>query len=213
LISPVRPPVGGLVLLDQPHIPTPTTTHQREWKKKLSRLHWIRKNRFRHAVATFARQLIKDLYTRGVSTIVIDELTGIRENSQHGRQGNMMVHNHWSHKYDADRLRWTAEQYGMDARTISEAYTSQPCPRCSRDSQYVPWGFRCLDCGLQAHRDGSASWIWLSARAGTLSGQRFGICFHDGMDAGGTATTKCPPNRRAGWKHGSPDLSRGVNQY
>jgi hypothetical protein len=33
------------------------------------------------------------------------------------------------------------------------------------------------------------------------------------MDAGGTATTECPPKRRGSeWKHESPDFSRGENQ-
>jgi len=126
----------------------------RKKSKQLARLYRIRKKRFRHAVATFARQLVKGLYARGVSTIVIGELTGIRSNSDHGRQGNAMVHNYWSHKYVADRLKWTAEEYGMKIRTVSEAYTSQTCPRCgSRHSLRVLRGFRCLDCGLEAHRD------------------------------------------------------------
>ena len=45
-----------------------------------------------------------------------------------------------------------------------------------------------------------------------LSGQWFGLCFYDGIDAGGTATTECPPNRGSEWKHESPDFSRGENQ-
>jgi hypothetical protein len=33
------------------------------------------------------------------------------------------------------------------------------------------------------------------------------LCFYAGMDAGGTATTGCPPKRRgAEWKHESPDF-------
>jgi len=32
------------------------------------------------------------------------------------------------------------------------------------------------------------------------------------MDAGGTATTECPPNRGSEWKHESPDFSRGESQ-
>jgi putative transposase len=138
----------------------------RKKSKQLSRLYRIRKNRFRHAVATFARQLIRDLYAKGVSTIVIGELTGIRSNSDHGRQGNAMVHNYWSHKYVADRLKWTAEEYGMKVRTVSEAYTSQTCPRChSRHSQHVLRGFRCLDCGLDAHRD-AVGVLNIAARCG-----------------------------------------------
>ena len=138
----------------------------RRKSKQLSKLYRIRKERFRHAVASFARQLVKDLYARGVSTIVIGELTGIRENSNHGRQGNAMVHNYWSQKYVADRLRWTAEEYGMEVRTISEAYTSQTCPRCrSRHSERVLRGFRCLDCGLEAHRD-AVGVLNMAARCG-----------------------------------------------
>ena len=32
------------------------------------------------------------------------------------------------------------------------------------------------------------------------------------MDAGGTATTECPPNKGSEWKHESPDFSRGESQ-
>jgi len=138
----------------------------RKKSKQLSRLYRIRKRRFRHAVATFARQLVKDLYRQGMSTIVIGELTGIRENSQHGRQGNAMVHNYWSHKYVADRLRWTAEEYGIRIRTISEAYTSQTCPRCgSRNTERILRRFKCLNCGLEAHRD-AVGVVNMAARCG-----------------------------------------------
>jgi len=130
------------------------TVNEHKKSKQLSKLYRIRKKRFRHAVAAFARQFIKDIYSQGASTVVIGELTGIRNNSNHGRQGNAMVHNYWSHKYVADRLKWTAEEYGMKVRTVSEAYTSQTCPRCgSRHSLRVLRRFHCLDCGLEAHRD------------------------------------------------------------
>jgi hypothetical protein len=46
-----------------------------------------------------------------------------------------------------------------------------------------------------------------------LSGRWLGLCFYDGMDAGGTATTGCPPYRGPSrWKHESPDFSRGESQ-
>jgi hypothetical protein len=38
-----------------------------------------------------------------------------------------------------------------------------------------------------------------------LSGRWLDLCFYDGMDAGGTATTECPPKRGSEWKHeGAP---------
>ena len=59
-----------------------------------------------------------------------------------------MIHNYWSHKYVADRLRWTE------------------CPRChSGHSQGVLRGFRCLDCGLEAHRD-AVGVLNMAARCG-----------------------------------------------
>jgi len=77
----------------------------RKRSKQLSRLYRIRKSRFRHALATFAHQLIKKVYARGVSAITTSELTGIRSSNSHGKQGNGMIHNYWIHKHVADRLR------------------------------------------------------------------------------------------------------------
>jgi putative transposase len=138
----------------------------RKKSKQLSKLYRIRKNRFRHAVATFGRQLVKGLYEQGVSKIIIGELTGIRSNNDQGKHGNALLHNYWSHKHVADRLRWTAEEYGIKIERISEAYTSQTCPRCrSRHSQRLLRGFRCLDCGLEAHRD-AVGVVNMAARCG-----------------------------------------------
>jgi putative transposase len=138
----------------------------RKKSKQLARLYRIKKKRFRHAVATFARQLVRDLYRQGVSTIVIGELTGIRTNTTLGRQANTMVHNYWSHKYLADRLKWTAEEYGMKVCAISEAYTSQTCPRCGlRNTERILRRFKCLNCGLEAHRD-AVGVVNMAARCG-----------------------------------------------
>jgi len=41
-----------------------------------------------------------------VSSIVIGELTGIRNGNPHGRQGNAILNNYWSHRHIADRLKW-----------------------------------------------------------------------------------------------------------
>jgi putative transposase len=90
-----------------------------------------------------------------VSRIIIGELAGIRNgNDHHGRQVNAMIRNYWSQKHVAARFAWTAEEYGIKVETISEAYTSQTCPRCgSRNTERILQGFKCLDCGLEAHRD------------------------------------------------------------
>ena len=78
---------------------------------------------------------VKDLYARAVSRIIIKELAGIRNgDDHHGRQVNAMIHNCWSQRHVADRLTWAAEEYGIKVETISEAYTSQTCPRCGSEA-------------------------------------------------------------------------------
>jgi len=81
----------------------------------------------------------------------------------------------------------------MKVRTISEAYTSQTCPRChSRHSVCVLRGFRCLDCGLEAHRDAVGVLDMLFIAAGTLLGQWFGLCFYPGIDSGWNRNNEMP---------------------
>jgi putative transposase len=144
-VKPLITPLGSKICYIDMGVRNLATVWLPEWRQpvayKSGRLladWWYWKKRFRHAVAAFARQFIKDIYSQGASTVVIGELTGIRNNNNHGRQGNAMVHNYWSHKYVADRLKWTAEEYDMKIRTVSEAYTSQTCPRCgSRHSPHA----------------------------------------------------------------------------
>jgi hypothetical protein len=60
---------------------------------------------------------------------------------------------------------------------------------------------------LEAHRD-AVGVVNMAARCGGYAVRPMaGLCFYDGMDAGGTATTECPPKRRGSrWKHESPRL-------
>jgi putative transposase len=69
-------------------------------------------------------------------------------------------------KHFVPPLAWAAEEYGIKVETVWEAYTSQTCPRCcSRHSRRVLRGFRCLDCGLEAHRD-AVGVLNITARCG-----------------------------------------------
>jgi len=106
-------------------------------------------------VDAFARKLVEDAYDLRVPKIVLGDLSNIRlNNREHGRQTNAVVHNFWSHKHLADRIRYTAEEYGIAVEKVSEAYSSTTCPRCrSRSNERRGRLFRCLRCGLESHRD------------------------------------------------------------
>jgi len=129
--------------------------NRRKTSKTLGRLYRKRQKRFRHAVDAFARQLISELYDLGVSKIVLGDLNRIRLNGEEqSHQTNAMIHNFWSHGYLAQRIRWTAEEHGITVVEVSEAHTSDTCPRCrSRNSERRGRLFRCRHCGLEAHRD------------------------------------------------------------
>jgi len=65
-----------------------------------------------------------------------------------------MIHNFWSHRYIIQRLKEKAQEYGITVNEISENGTSSVCPRCGSDWTYKHKRlFKCLNCGLEAHRD------------------------------------------------------------
>ncbi len=110
--------------------------------------------RMRQYVNTIVRRAIKDLWKRGVSALVIGDLTGILTNSTGGRKVKSMTHNFWSHRYLVQRVNEVAEEYGMIVELVDERGTSSKCPRCDT-RRVIRSGrlFKCRDCGLEAHRD------------------------------------------------------------
>ena len=100
------------------------------------------------------RVMVRDLYDLGISKIVIGDLTGIRENNNKGKKSNSMIHNFWSFNYIVQRLRYTAQEYGIRVKEVSEYKTSSRCTRCgSENVERKGRLFRCLECGLEANRD------------------------------------------------------------
>ncbi len=122
--------------------------------KRLSRLYRIRQRRFRQAINTMIRVMVRDLYDLGVSKIVIGDLTGIRDGNDKGKKSNAIIHNFWSFNYIIQRLKYTAQEYGIRVREVSEYKTSSKCVRCgSENIERKGRLFKCLNCGLEAHRD------------------------------------------------------------
>jgi putative transposase len=122
--------------------------------KQLSRFYRTRERRFRQAINTMVRSMVKDFYELGVSRIVVGNLTGILENNSKGKKSNSMIHNFWSFNYLVQRIECTAQEYGMRVKKVSEYKTSSICPRCgSENVRREGRLFKCLDCGLEANRD------------------------------------------------------------
>ncbi|UJG42024.1 MAG: transposase [Candidatus Heimdallarchaeum aukensis] len=65
-----------------------------------------------------------------------------------------MVHNFWSHNYLVTRIKAKAEEYGISVKEVIEAHSSSICPRCRSTHVFKRKRlFKCLDCGLEPHRD------------------------------------------------------------
>jgi putative transposase len=130
------------------------TINGKKSSKRLSRFYRMRQRRFRQAINTMIRNIVIDLHDLGVSKIVIGSLTGIREGNDKGKKSNSMIHNFWSFKYIIQRLKCTAQEYGVRVKEVSEYKTSSRCIRCSSENiERKGRLFKCLDCGLEAHRD------------------------------------------------------------
>jgi putative transposase len=71
-----------------------------------------------------------------VSEIVVGDVRGIRKSSskekKKGKKTDSMIHNFWSFSYIYDRLRKTAENFGISLTLKDERDTSRTCYLCSK---------------------------------------------------------------------------------
>jgi len=108
---------------------------KRKTSRRLRRLFRKRKKRFTHLINTIIARFVRNCWEKGVSEIVIGDVTRIRENSRKkmkGRKANAMINNFWSFKYIYERLRVTAENHGIKTRKKEEKYTSKTCSLCGK---------------------------------------------------------------------------------
>lgn len=122
--------------------------------KRIIKLYRKRQLRFRHCINTIIHRFVEVCFEKKVGEIIVGNVKGIRKNNDNGRKINAMVHNFWSFRYIVERLKTTAENFGVIVKFVEEYKTSSVCPRCaSENARKHRRLFKCLDCGLEAHRD------------------------------------------------------------
>jgi len=111
-------------------------------------------NKITDLLHKLSRKLIEMLLERGVSTVAIGELKGIRDGADQGSRMNQRL-DQWAHRRFADYIEYKAEMAGMSVEYVDEAYTSQTCPRCETAKKSHKDGrkFCCSNCEYKAHRD------------------------------------------------------------
>jgi len=109
------------------------------------------RNQIRDLLHKQSTRLIKTLRETRVGTVVVGDLTGIREGLDYGSKANQRLHQ-WAYSEFVRMIEYKARLHGMTVQRVGEAYTSQTCPSCG--NRYKPHGREYIcGCGFEGHRD------------------------------------------------------------
>jgi putative transposase len=108
---------------------------------------------------TLSKAIVTECVERGVGTIVLGDLGGIREDETDdarnwGDHGNL-DHHGWAFDRFTSILEYKAEERGIAVVTKSERGTSKTCSACGRSAnpQCVERGLYVCDCGFVGNAD------------------------------------------------------------
>ncbi len=123
--------------------------------KKLNNLYRVRTKWQNQLFDNIVAKTFRFLRRNNVSHLYVGDVAGIRENANHGKAGNKMLHNYWAYDLLYQKLANKAEEYGIEFQRETEEYTSQTCPVCGdRDKSHKKDRiFICSFCGNIDHRD------------------------------------------------------------
>ena len=129
--------------------------HSKRWWR-LTRRKWkrIRKidNQIKDALHKQTTKFVKYCQVRGIGTIVLGDLTGIRAGVDYGKKTNQKLHQ-WAFGKIAELIADKAKTLGIKVKVIDESYTSQTCPKCGNRKKPTTRNYTC-PCGWKYHRDG-----------------------------------------------------------
>lgn len=82
-----------------------------------------------HIFHCMTKKVIDMAVKQGVETIVIGDITGIRDKANLGKKTNQKLHN-LPFKKIVQMITYKAEEQGISVRMVTEEYTSQTCSVC-----------------------------------------------------------------------------------
>ena len=129
--------------------------HSRRWwylvRRKWKRIRKI-DNQIRDGLHKHTTKFVKMCEDRGIATVVIGDLTGIREDINYGKKSNQKLHQ-WAFGKITQLISYKAKALGIKVEVIDESYTSQTCPKCGNKKKPTTRKYTC-ECGFTYHRDG-----------------------------------------------------------
>ncbi|MYA70285.1 IS200/IS605 family element transposase accessory protein TnpB [Candidatus Poribacteria bacterium] len=120
---------------------------RRKWKR-------IRKidNQIKDALHKQTTKFVKYCHAKGIGTIVLGNLTGIRKDIDYGKRANQKLHQ-WAFGKISELIIYKAKTLGIKVEVLDESYTSQTCPKCGHRKKPNNRNYTCK-CGFKYHRDG-----------------------------------------------------------
>ncbi len=109
-------------------------------------------NQVRDCLHKHTTKFVKLCEESDVGTIVVGDLTGIRDNIDYGKHANQKLHQ-WAFGKVTQMIEYKAKALGIKVELIDEAYTSQTCPKCGTRKKPNNRNYACK-CSFQYHRDG-----------------------------------------------------------
>ncbi|ELZ82967.1 IS1341-type transposase (TCE32) [Haloferax elongans ATCC BAA-1513] len=129
--------------------------------EQANRLNQKKSARRTHYFHTLSKHIVERCVGEGVGTIVVGNLSGIREDEENdesenwGKHGNLDLHS-WAFDRFTSMLEYKAEMEGIVVERVSERDTSKSCSCCGRkrDANRVERGlYVCDGCGMVANAD------------------------------------------------------------
>ena len=129
--------------------------HSKRWwhlmRRKWKRIKKI-DNQIKDAFHKHTTNFVKYCHAKGIGTIVLGDLTGIRQHIKARRKERQKLHQ-WAFGKIAELITYKAKALGIQVKVIDESYTSQTCPKCGNRKKPNTRNYTCT-CGFKYHRDG-----------------------------------------------------------
>lgn|GEM_PF-5667310 len=129
--------------------------------EQATRLNEKKSARRTHYFHTLSKHIVQRCVDKEIGTIVVGDLSGIREDAEKdksknwGKHGNLDLHSRAFDRF-TDLLEYKAEMEGITVEKVSERDTSKACSCCGRkrDANRVERGlYVCDECGTVANAD------------------------------------------------------------
>lgn len=108
-----------------------------------------------------SRQIVNFAKENNVSTIRLEQLSGIRQTARTSRKNEKNLHS-WSFYRLAQYIEYKALLSGIKVEYVNPKHTSQKCPKCGELNKAYDRKYKC-GCGYKAHRDRVGSMNIISA--------------------------------------------------